>query len=126
MPLKYSIRHEDSLIRVAVTGSPDYLTLDRLWHDIVAHCKRHGCLKVLGESTSEQWENADAYDHAAIFEAAGVTNQYRIAWVEQDPDAKEAIKLAEAVVNNRGIETARVFDSLAAAQRWLAEIPDGQ
>lgn len=121
MPLDYSIKYDNSLIRVSVTGSPDYLELDRLWHDIVAHCKRHDCLKVLGESTSEQWEKTDAYDHAAIFEANGVTNDYRIAWVEQDPDAREAIKLAQAVVNNRGIETARAFNSLASAKRWLLE-----
>lgn len=119
MPLKYSIKHENSLVRVSVTGSPDYLDLDRLWHDIVGHCKRHGCQKILGESRTEQWKNTDAYDHAAIFEAAGVTNDHRIAWVEQDPDASESIRLAQAVVNNRGFENARTFDNVADAKRWL-------
>jgi len=121
MPLEYSIKHEDSLIRVTVTGSPDYLSTDRLWHDIVANCKRHQCLKVLGESETEQWRDSDAYDHAAIFEVAGLSNEYRVAWVEKNPEAKKAIKLAEAVVNNRGFETARAFSSVADAKRWLAE-----
>lgn len=123
MAFEYSISHEDSLIRVTVTGSPDYLSLDRLWHDIVTRCKRHDCFRILGESATEEWHSADSYDHAAVFEAAGVTNDYRIAWVERNPDAKEAIKLAEAVVNNRGVETARAFDNKADAQRWLDEKP---
>jgi len=121
MPLKYSIKHENSTVRVSVTGSPDYLELDRLWHDIIAYCKRHNLFRILGESTTDEWQDADAYDHAPIFEAAGVTNDYRVAWVEQNPAAREAIKLAEAVVNNRGLETARTFDNIADAKRWLGE-----
>lgn len=121
MPLKYSIKDENSIVRVSVTGSPDYLELDRLWHDIIAYCKRHNFFRILGESTTEKWQDADAYDHAPIFEAAGVTNDYRVAWVEQNPTAREAIKLAEAVVNNRGLETARTFDNIADARRWLVE-----
>ena len=123
MPFKYTIEHEDSLIRVAVTGSPDYLSTDRLWHDIVVRCKQNNCFRILGESATEDWQNADSYDHAAIFEAAGVTREYRIAWVERNPDAKEAIKLAEAVVSNRGHETALVFDNVADAKCWLGQEP---
>ena len=119
MPLKYSIKHEDSLIRVTVTGTPDYLSTDRLWHDILSRCKQHNCFRILGESATEEWQNEDSYDHAAIFEAAGVTQEHRVAWVEKNPDAKEAIKLAEAVVSNRGFEMARAFDNVASAKRWL-------
>jgi len=123
MSLKYTITHEDSLIRVAVSGSPDYLSTDRLWHDIVARCKKENCFRVLGESATEEWRSEDSYDHAAIFEAAGVTQDYRVAWVEQNPDAKEAIKLAEAVIRNRGLDKARAFEDLADAKRWLDEKP---
>ena len=109
------------MIRVTVTGSPDYLSIDKLWHDIVAACLQHNCLKVLGDSISENWRDEDAYDHAPIFEAAGVSKQFRVAWVEANAPAREAIKLAEAVVNNRDVVTAQVFPNLAAARRWLAE-----
>ena len=126
MPWEYSIRYEDSLIRVTVTGTPDYLSTDRLWHDIVANCKRHECSKILGESETEEWQEADAYDHAPIFEAAGLSRQVRIAWVEKNEEARTSIKLAEAVVRNRGFATARVFDDITEARRWLADVPDGQ
>ncbi|MGI9233902.1 MAG: hypothetical protein ACR2RD_09765 [Woeseiaceae bacterium] len=123
MPFNYTIEHDDSCIRVRVTGTPDYLSTDRLWHDIVAHCKRTSCHRVLGESATEEWHDADAYDHAPIFEAAGISNSFRVAWVENNPEAREAIKLTEAVVNNRGFETARSFDNIADAKRWLDETP---
>ena len=119
MAFKFKIWHEDPVIRVSVTGSPDYLSTDKLWHDIVTACKDHNCLKVLGESATEDWQDADAYDHAAIFEAAGLSNLYRVAWVENNSGAREKVKLAEAVVNNRDVVTSRLFDTLAEARRWL-------
>ena len=121
MTFEYSIRYEDALIRVKVAGSPDYLSTDRLWHDIVAACQEHDCLKVLGESNTENWKEEDAYDHAPIFEAAGMSSRYRVAWVEANAPARETIKLAEAVVNNRDVVTGRIFESVAEAKRWLAE-----
>jgi hypothetical protein len=63
----------------------------------------------------------DAYDRAAILAAAGVDHRYRIAWVQKNESSKEFLKLAEAVVRNRMLASARVFDSLAEAKRWLAE-----
>jgi hypothetical protein len=121
MAFKYEIWHEEPLIRVSVTGSPDYLSLDKLWHDIVATCEVHGCLKVLGESATEPLKDEEAYDHAAIFEAAGMSNLYRVAWVEKNEDALEKTKLAEAVVNNRDLVTGRAFDNPTEARRWLSE-----
>ena len=121
MSFEYAIRYEDALILVTVTGSPDYLSTDKLWHDIVACCKEHDCLKILGTSDTEQWKKSDAYDHAPIFEAAGLSNRYRVAWVEKNASARETIRLAEAVVNNRKVATGRVFESVTEAKRWLAE-----
>lgn len=119
MPLEYSITFEDSLIRVAVTGTPDYLSTDRLWHDIAANCERHECSSILGESETAEWQQADSYDHASIFEAAGISPDIRIAWVEKNEKARDSVKLAEAVLQNRGFTTARVFDNIADAENWL-------
>ena len=121
MSFEYSISYEEPLVRVTVTGSPDYLSTDRLWHDIAETCRKHGCLKILGKSKTAGWQDADAYDHAPIFESAGLSNRYRVAWVEENTAAREAIKLAEAVVTNRDVVTGRVFDSVNQAIRWLDE-----
>lgn len=124
MALKYSIRHERSLVRVVATGTPDYLSISQLWRDIVARCRQHNCLKVLGESRTERWLDTYAYDHAAIFRAVGLSEQSRIAWVELNAEARETVKLAEAVVRSRGFSKARVFDRITDAKRWLAQESD--
>ena len=121
MTLNYTITPEPSMISVTVEGLPDYLSIDKLWHDIVAACNQHQCFDILGSSNSELAPTDEAYSHAAIFEAAGVHNGFRIAWVEENAAAKEWIKLSEAVVRNRNLATARVFDSVAEAKRWLAK-----
>lgn len=124
MTLNYSIKYEDSLIQVNVTGVTDYLSLDQLLRDIVAACDEHRCFDVLGISNTEYLSMEEAYDRAAIFQAAGVTSKHRIAWVQENPASREFLRLAEAVVRNRLLlETTPVFDNVAEAKRWLAEKP---
>ncbi len=118
---EYTITPEPALISVTVEGLPDYLSIDKLWNDIVAACNQHQCFDILGTSNLEPAPSGEAYSHAAIFEAAGVHNGFRIAWVEENPAAKEWIKLSEAVVRNRDLATARAFDSVAEAKRWLVQ-----
>lgn len=79
---------------------------------------------VLGQSDTDGCSADDAYDHAAIFEAAGVDNQYRIAWVEKNLDSRDSIRLAEAVVRHRGLKTGRACDSVDEAKKSLARLSD--
>ena len=124
MALEYSIKFEDSLIQADVTGVTDYMSLSQLLRDIVAACDKHQCFDVLGISNTRYLSMEDAYDRAAIFQAAGVTGKHRIAWVQENESSREFMRLAEAVVRNRLLlKTARVFDSVAEARRWLAEKP---
>ena len=119
MVLQYSIRHEDSLIRVSVVGSWDYLSVERLWREIATECKRHQCLDILGESDTKQWTEGAAYDFPTIFNAAGISPRHRIAWVQKNAASRETTRLVGAVLRNRKLAKARVFDSLAEAKRWL-------
>ncbi|MGI9248323.1 MAG: hypothetical protein ACR2QI_04870 [Woeseiaceae bacterium] len=124
MTLEYSIKHEQSLIKVRAHGTGDYLSVHQLWQDIAVACKKYSCQKILGEAHIDAPNPIDgAYDHAAIFEAASMTAEYRIAWVENNPEAKEPARLVEAVLRNRGLAVARVFDNIREAQRWLEEKP---
>lgn len=123
MALDYTIAPGPSMISVTVEGLPDYLSIDKLWRDIVAACNRHQCFHILGTSNLEPAGSSEAYDHVAIFEAAGVNRRFRIAWIEENPAAIEWIKLWEAVVRNRDLATARAFDSVADAKRWLTDRP---
>jgi hypothetical protein len=121
MGLEYSITHEQSHVEVHVRGQGDYLSTDKMWKDIAAACQKNNCHNILGVANIDVRSSEHAYDHAAIFEAAGMTSEYRIAWVEINPSAQESAKLVEAIVRNRGLADSRVFDSVPEARRWLAE-----
>lgn len=92
-----------------------------MWKDISATCRKNNCHTILGIADIDTESIEHAYDHAAIFEAAGMTSGYRIAWVELNPSEQESAKLVEAVIRNRGLADARVFDSVREARHWLTE-----
>ena len=121
MPLRYDIELEPSLVKVTVHGKLDYMSLDQLWSTIVTACRKHNCRNILGIAYIENPTAGDAYDHAEIFDVAGLTTNIRIAWVEQNPEAQDLASFTEAVIRNRGLATGRVFSSEKKARRWLAE-----
>lgn len=120
MGLEYSISYEQSYVEVHVRGEGDYLSTDKMWKDISAACRKNDCHKILGIANIESRSAQHAYDHAAIFEAAGMTSEYRIAWVENNRSTIETARLVEAVIRNRDLADGRVFDSVPEARRWLA------
>jgi hypothetical protein len=64
---------------------------------------------------------ADAIDHQAIFPEAGVTIDHRIAWVQEDPDARKRAEVAETILLNRGLLNGRLFADEFEARRWLSD-----
>jgi hypothetical protein len=122
MALEYSIEHEQALIKVTVCGELDYLSMDQMWKDIMVACKKYDCSNILGIASIEAPTAIDAYDHASIFNAIGMSPDFRIAWVENNATAVEMAKLAKAVIRNRSLAEARVFGSAREARRWLAEV----
>ena len=110
MAVKYSIEFVNSTIEVRSSGVPDRASIAQMWKDIVAACKEHHCFSILGIANLDRpLSLADAIDHQAIFLEAGVTIDYRIAWVQVNPDAR-----------NRGLLNGRVFADEFEARRWLA------
>lgn len=93
-----------------------------MWKDILAACKKNNCSSILGIANIEAPKADDAYDHAGIFDAIGISPNFHIAWVEKNRAASEMAKLAETVIRNRGLATARVFGSTSKARRWLAKV----
>ena len=117
----YAISCVDSIIEVRVEGAPDRESIARMWKDIVAACREHQYLSILGLSDMEQpLKLADAIDHQAIFLEAGVTIDPRTAWVEMNPAAVRMNLLVESVLLNRGLANGHVFTNETEARNWLA------
>ena len=121
MAVQYAIEFADTLIEVRVSGVPDRESVVQMWFDITAACRENECFRVLGLSKTERAiELQDALQYAKIFEKAGVTPEYRIAWVQANPAAFVMIELIVAMVRNRKLATGEVFKEEVEARRWLA------
>jgi len=119
---EYTISHEDSVIHVVVQGFFDFLKTHEMWNAIVAACHEFECFQILGESRSTTpIPIIDAYEHLGLIEAAGVTPDFRIAWVSTDPPVLERLRLIETVLRDRSLFNVSIFESRADAKQWLLE-----
>ena len=122
MAIQYSIEYVNSTVEVRASGIPDRESLTQMWKDIVAACKEHHCFSILGIANMERpLSLADAIDHQAIFLEAGVTIDHRIAWVQENPDARKRTEVAETILLNRGLLNGRLFADEFEARRWLTD-----
>lgn len=122
MAVQYSIEYVNSTVEVRASGIPDRASLTQMWKDIIAACKEHHCLSILGIANMDRpLSLADAIDHQAIFPEAGVTIDHRIAWVQENPDARKRTEVAETILLNRGLLNGRLFADELEARRWLSD-----
>ncbi len=120
MTLDYSITAEDRLIVLRVSGLPDRNSVIDLWRDVASASRKYGIFNVLGlASTERPMELGDALEIEAIFSAAGITNEFRIAWLNPNPAARPMIDLVEELMKNRDMAKARFFKNEVEARDWL-------
>lgn len=119
MDPSFTISFEGDHIKILAGGDKNLEYATALWSAVVETCKEHDCYNVLGisEATSPM-PILDGYQHADLFRSLGITNKYRVAWVEFNPDARESTYFVETVLINRGLP-GRLFDSVAEAMDWL-------
>lgn len=74
---------------------------------------------VLGfANTSTPIEAVEAYELPRIFRENNVDERYRIAWVEQSPEAIDTISFVESILTNRDLP-GRQFSTVDQAAAWL-------
>ena len=121
MPYTLEITFEGDHIRVVADGDKDYRFMDRTWREIAAACEKHDCYNVLGiADTSTPVEVVDGYDLVALFGELNIGQNYRIAWVELDQDARDMTTFVQTVLANRGLP-GLLFETEAEARKWLLD-----
>jgi len=116
---QFHITFEGIYIQVQLQGNEDLDVASQLWPQVIEACNKDDCFKVLGiAETTSPLATMDAYQHAELFNKLGIDHQYRIAWVELNPEAYEATQFAETVLSNRGLP-GRLFSDLSEAKQWL-------
>ncbi len=123
MPNKLTVTCEGNYIQVLADGDKNYDYSVELWTKVAETCQEHNCFNVLGIArTTTPLEAVDGYDTARLFRELGIDHNYRIAWVELDPDAIDIAAFIETVLLNRGLP-GKLFPSVDEAKNWL--IDDG-
>jgi len=117
-----TIQYKGNYIHARQSGPDSYDASLELWKRIVAACEEHHCFNVLGETfTTRQLSTREAFDHIIIFELAGVTLKYRIAWVHHSDDPDRTMEFTETVLRNRGVLNGALFPTVEKALDWLLE-----
>ncbi len=114
---------EERYVKILVDQDRDFEYSARLWSGVAKACRQYDCYAaLLIANTSTALPVMDGIDLGQLLQDSGITGKHRIAWVELNADAFEAIRFLETVLINRYFN-ARLFASEAEAKRWLA---DGQ
>ena len=120
MSYEITISHEGYYLHVRHTGDDSYQISLELWHSIAEACEKYKCFNILGESnTNKLLSTMDAFNHINIFQEAGITHKYRIAWVDQNPATKQQSKFIETVLKNRAAAIGGLFENIEEAKKWL-------
>jgi len=114
-----------SHIHVVVTGDNTERDVLAYMDEVRQLCVQHSCWHVLiEESLSGPGLGITSVFDLASHGAQMAREQFRaIAYVDVNPSHDhDNMKFAETVAVNRGLRV-RVFETVAAAERWLASLP---
>ncbi len=119
MANSYEITFEGDYVKVLSNGDKDLEFATNLWSAIAETCHTHNCFDVLGIAETSSpvsiWEGSQ---HAQLFRDLGIIRNYRIAWVELNPQARRATYFIETVLFNRGLP-GRLFSTVTEAKEGL-------
>ncbi|GGY62280.1 hypothetical protein GCM10011613_02180 [Cellvibrio zantedeschiae] len=122
MPNTMDITLQDNYLHVVISGSSTYDNAVMLWRTIADTCNQHNCFYVLGEQDmSSAISTMDAWNHQTIFEEAGITSKFVIAWVDKNPKTFEHTEFIRTVLANRNIGYGKLFSDTEKAKSWLLE-----
>ncbi len=114
------ITFEQTYVHVRITGRGTRDNALRLWREIAQACHEHHCYKVLGEQDLKiSVSTLEALDHPEIFREAGITEQFRIAWVDLNPRTRETTQFIRNVLANRAMGQGKIFSRFDEAKKWL-------
>jgi len=123
-----SITYKEEYIQAESNGEKNLEFAKELWSQIVNACEKHECYKVLGiANTTAPVTTIETVYHVDIFEQLNITSKYRIAWVEMNPQHRNAIGLIENLLSSHGVDC-KVFSEVLEAKKWLfyGKLPNEQ
>jgi len=90
MSLEPDITFEGEFVLFRYTGPDSFQISIEQMTRLAKTCEDFRCFKILGVTEfSNPLTTMEAYDYQYLFEEARITNKYRIAWVEKNPEARK-------------------------------------
>lgn len=101
------------------TDSPGAAARDA-WARVAHQCEQTGRTRVLILSqVTGRYPTLDTYETMSTLDQYGISRDWKIAYVNQDPNCREDLMFMMAVADNKGYSV-RLFDDQMRARKWLA------
>jgi|GEM_PF-1606548 len=116
---EFIIYEKDDYIQVHANGAKTLEFATSMWREVVKRCRTKKIYKILGIAlTSDPLKKQEAKDLLPLFKELGLDQNYKIAWVELNPEYYEVILYAESLMSSNGVD-AKFFYEVSHAKAWL-------
>lgn len=116
---EYIIYDKGEFIQVHANGAKTLAFTTAMWHEVVKRCKANKVFKILGIAlTSDPLSENEAVGLLPVFKELGLDKNYKIAWVELNPEFYDVILFSEQLLASNGVD-AKFFYEVSNAQAWL-------
>ncbi|NND16810.1 MAG: hypothetical protein HKN89_10880 [Eudoraea sp.] len=113
------IYEKEDYIQVHANGAKTPEFSASMWQQVVEKCKAKKTFKILGIAlTSDPLSKEEANGLLPLFKELGLDKNYKIAWVELNPEFYEVILYAESLMSANGVD-AKFFYEVGHAKAWL-------
>lgn len=126
MEQKITVTLKNGYILAESNGKKDFEFATKLWTQIAQLCEKSNCYKVLGlANTTSPVNTIESVQHIELFQQLNISSQYRIAWVEANPEHAKTTHLIETFLSSHGI-SCKVLSNEHDAKKWLffGKLPD--
>ncbi len=116
---EFIIYEKEAYIQVHSNGAKTLEFATSMWREVVEKCRTKKIYKVLGIAlTSDPLTKEEAKDMLPIFKELGLDQNYKIAWVELNPEFYDIILYSESLMSSNGVD-AKFFYEVSHAKAWL-------
>lgn len=119
VPNEYIFHTKDTYIQVHSNGVKNLEFAISMWTRVVEECKKNKVYKVLGIAlTSDPLKKEEADKLLPVFKELGLDKEYKIAWVELNPEFYDICLYSERLISANGVDV-KFFYEVEHARNWL-------
>ena len=120
---EFIIYEKDDYIQVHANGAKTLEFATSMWREVIKRCSTKKIYKILGIAlTSDPLKKQEAKDLLPLFKELGLDQNYKIAWVELNPEYYEVILYAESLMSANGVDAKFLYE-VGHAKAWLNTDP---